>query len=306
MGDTRNALGLSDAQLRHSNDIVATAKKMGMSLRDAQIAITVAITESGIRELANTNVPSSLNYPHEGVGSDHASLGEFQQQTPGWGTVSELMQPHVDAVKFLNALKLHTNRTTLLPWQAAQAVQRSAYSDGSNYQRNWSQGSHIASALWGAASSDSSPGGEAPFPANTLKAPLSSDQRRKMIAFMEARGVTASQIGKWLDPIAFGGAVDLNDYINHGNAAQDALLITAYAAVAAGGGIQASPKVDKEETGIIGALHDIAHAVSGVGAFFEKLGWIFNADHFMRFLLYVGGGGAVIAGLFMVAHSTKD
>jgi hypothetical protein len=36
------------------------------------------------------------------------------------------------------------NRNGLQPWQAAQAVQRSAYSDGSNYKANWALGQQVA------------------------------------------------------------------------------------------------------------------------------------------------------------------
>jgi len=306
MPDTQNALGLTSAQLAHSKDIVATAKQMGLSQRDANIGIMTAITESGIRELANTNVPASLNYPHEGIGSDHASLGEFQQQTPGWGTVSQLMQPHIDASKFFAALKTKTNRASLQPWQVAQEVQHSAYSDGSNYRANWMRAQTIGNALWPIAGpgDTQTPGGALPYPV-TIRAPLSPAQRTKIIAFIEARGISAKDIGQHLDPIAFGGPVDLNNYIQHGNAAQDALLISLYAVAAAGGGIQTSPKT-KETNSIVDAVKGVGDSLASVGAFFDKLGWIFNVDHFMRFLLYAGGAGAVLAGLFMIAHSSKD
>jgi hypothetical protein len=308
MPDSSNALGLTDAQLRHSKDIIATAKKMGMSLRDAQIAITVAITESGIRELANSNVPSSLNFPHEGVGSDHSSLGEFQQQTPGWGTVSELMQPHVNAVKFLNALKTKTDRNSIQPWQAAQEVQNSGYSDGSNYRANWTRGSHIASALWGSSGlgdTSEGAGSEPPYPTNSLKPPLTPTQRRKIVAFIEARGMTPEQLGKWLNPLSFGGPVSMDQYINHGNAAQDAQMLVAYAGAVAGHLINVDPKT-QETNSIVDAIKGVGGAFTNINDFFGKLGWIFNVDHFMRFVLYAGGAGAVITGVFMIAHSTKD
>ena len=41
---------------------------------------------------ANSNVPESLNYPHDAVGSDGESVGIYQQQAQyGWGSNAELM-----------------------------------------------------------------------------------------------------------------------------------------------------------------------------------------------------------------------
>lgn len=51
--------------------------------------------------LANSNVPESLNYPHDGVGSDSDSLGLFQQRPSiPWGTVAELMDATYNARAF--------------------------------------------------------------------------------------------------------------------------------------------------------------------------------------------------------------
>lgn len=50
---------------------------------------------------ANSNVPDSLNYPHDAVGSDNESLGLFQQQTVwGWGSTAELMDAGHNARAF--------------------------------------------------------------------------------------------------------------------------------------------------------------------------------------------------------------
>ena len=61
--------------------------------------------ESTIRVLANSNVPTSYNYYHEGVGSDHDSVGIFQQRPIYWGTVKDCMDPTTSAGKFFAALK---------------------------------------------------------------------------------------------------------------------------------------------------------------------------------------------------------
>ena len=63
-----------------------------MPKRACLVAIATAQQESNIRVLANTGVPESYNYPHDGEGKDHDSVGIFQQR-PGWGTVKDRMDP---------------------------------------------------------------------------------------------------------------------------------------------------------------------------------------------------------------------
>jgi hypothetical protein len=61
-----------------------------------------ALTESTLRMLANTGAyPESANYPNDGNGGDHDSLGLFQMRPQsGWGTVAELMDPTYQARAF--------------------------------------------------------------------------------------------------------------------------------------------------------------------------------------------------------------
>lgn len=289
-----NTYGLDPHQYAYAADIVASAKQMGMSVRDAQIAIMTALTESGLRELANTNVPASLQYPHDGTGSDHASLGDFQQQTPGWGSVAELMQPHVDHVKFLEALKSKPDRYSIQPWQAAQEVQNSAYSDGSNYRANWPQAQSIASGLWASANNGTPGAGGlattgAPYDPSTLHPPLSPLQRATIIAWLVAQPSNSSTAAQLAQD-------------------DDAGLITTYKDVLAGGGSGSGPT--STTNGPLNAIGKAATSLTGMlagfGKVFDGIAWLFNPDHFMRFLLYVLGSGAVIAGLFMIARSTKD
>ena len=49
--------------------------------------------------------PESQDYPHQGVGWDHDSVGLFQQRSSsGWGAVGELMDPEFATRQFLTAL----------------------------------------------------------------------------------------------------------------------------------------------------------------------------------------------------------
>src|SRR4051794_36169678 len=107
--------------------------------RAGRLAIMCAMTESNLWNYANRHIPESLALPHEQVGQDHASVGLFQQQVPGWGTVSQCMNAHHATTHFLRVLR---DKGQLPPydgpplWERVQAVQVSATADGSNYKRN--------------------------------------------------------------------------------------------------------------------------------------------------------------------------
>lgn len=163
------ALGLSQHQLTNAEGIIAAVKDRGWPARAAIIAVETALTESGMRILASANVPTSTRYPHDklswtadGLGHDHASIGMFQQQTGwawallgtstmgsanGWGTPAELMNPKTSTTKFLDALARIDWRSGTR-WAAAQAVQRSAFGDGSNYRQQDLRAIQIVTAVW--------------------------------------------------------------------------------------------------------------------------------------------------------------
>lgn len=123
-----------DAEQRRNAAIIAeVGRKMGASKRDIQIAQTTALTESSLR---------NVNY---GDSSGPDSRGLFQQRN-GWGSQSQRMDPAGSSKLFYQALFKVKNRNRIEPWQAAQAVQRSAFSDGSNYQKNWALGSSLSGA----------------------------------------------------------------------------------------------------------------------------------------------------------------
>lgn len=65
--------------------------------------------------------------PHEAVGTDHGSLGIFQQQWPSWGSMRDLMDPAASAGTFYDALTKVPGWQALPVTVAAQSVQSSAY-----------------------------------------------------------------------------------------------------------------------------------------------------------------------------------
>jgi hypothetical protein len=117
-----------------------------------RIAIMTIMTESGGHMYANANIPASLKIPHDAIGSDHHSVGLFQQQVGsdgtnafGWGTVQQCMDINHSVDAFLRALKnkdLAQWRGPVL-WLRCQYVQISAFPDGSNYQRNYDTAKHF-------------------------------------------------------------------------------------------------------------------------------------------------------------------
>lgn len=138
---------LSTGQLHWALLIVRTCRRYPRlkdddhRARAADIALATALAESSLVMYANANNPASLARPHEAVGQDHGSVGLFQQQVGGapnstanWGTTRQCMDAIYSTLSFLRALTA-IDWTAGTNWAAAQAVQNSADSSGSNYQR---------------------------------------------------------------------------------------------------------------------------------------------------------------------------
>ena len=113
--DTLSSDELSESQLRNAAAIVAVGTQMRIPRRGIIVALAAAPQESRFRNYANdgrgadlrpdqVGIASSLDLPHEAVGTDHGSLGVFQQQWPWWGSMSELMNPATSAAEVLRAL----------------------------------------------------------------------------------------------------------------------------------------------------------------------------------------------------------
>lgn len=145
MPTTPGGLGLSPQQFGYAQTIIAEGQKNGASKDDITVALMVALTESSLLNQANSNVPESLAIPNDKVGSDHNSVGLFQQQVGMWGSASELMNPAIAADKFFAALKNVGSGGD--PWVRAQKVQKSAFPDGSNYQTNFQRAQAIQAAI---------------------------------------------------------------------------------------------------------------------------------------------------------------
>lgn len=143
------AVTLNRQQLTHAATIITVGGQAdGVGRPGVVIALMAALTESSLRMLANTGTyPESGDYPNDGKGSDHDSLGLFQMRPQsGWGTVAELMDPNYQSRAFYGGptgpnypsprgLLDIPGWQQLDPGEAAQAVEVSAYPDRyQNYQ----------------------------------------------------------------------------------------------------------------------------------------------------------------------------
>jgi hypothetical protein len=169
-------VSLSSSEAANAQTIIGIAKTDNVGQAGALIGLMVGLTESGLKDYANSTVPLSLTNPNaQAVGDNGASLGVFQQQiTDNWSTISsdpnnaaavnQLMTPSYEAEAFFGSPP-NSNANSALskgllnvsgwqnmsPWLAAQAVQRSAYSDGSNYEAELSQAQSLLSQYYSSA-----------------------------------------------------------------------------------------------------------------------------------------------------------
>lgn len=92
---------LTPRQERVARAYISVGKHLGIPRSGQIIAIMMALQESSLRVLANPSVPASLQFPNDGVGRDHDSIGSAQQRpAAGWGTIGQLMDPSYNARAF--------------------------------------------------------------------------------------------------------------------------------------------------------------------------------------------------------------
>ncbi|SCL72365.1 hypothetical protein GA0070606_6071 [Micromonospora citrea] len=142
----RPVAGLTQAQMDNAKVIVDVGADLKMPRRAMVVAVATAMQESNLYNLASDVLPESRQYPHQGSGSDHDSVGLFQQRpSSGWGTVRELMRPAYAARAFYEALREVPGWQEMSVAAAAQAVQVSAFPDA--YARHEERATTIVAAL---------------------------------------------------------------------------------------------------------------------------------------------------------------
>lgn len=122
--------GLNEDQMDNAVAIIEAGKDEGLDRDGWAVALATAMQESKFKNYANEGLPESFEYDYQAVGSDHDSVGLFQQRpASGWGSVEELMDPKTSASKFYKALKNVDDWEDMPVTKAAQTVQVSAFPD---------------------------------------------------------------------------------------------------------------------------------------------------------------------------------
>ncbi|GAB3239031.1 hypothetical protein GCM10027447_38720 [Glycomyces halotolerans] len=122
--------GLDEAQMANAIAIIEAGRDKGFDRDGWVVALATAMQESKFKNYANVNVPASYDYAYQAEGSDHDSVGLFQQRpSSGWGSVKELMDPKTSASKFYGSLGKVKGWKDMPVTEAAQAVQISAFPD---------------------------------------------------------------------------------------------------------------------------------------------------------------------------------
>ena len=160
---------LSPVQSRNARIITGVAIERGLDRQAAEIAVATALAESGLINYANDGTSElyaseidrpltdieravarrSLDYPHDEVGNNLDSVGLFQQRpTTGWGAPEKLIDPRSATGLFYDRLIKVPDWQSGVPWQTAQAVQRSPSANGAIYQASYDRAVGIVAALW--------------------------------------------------------------------------------------------------------------------------------------------------------------
>lgn len=127
---------LTAQQQANAAVIIGVGREKGLPDQAIIIALMTALQETRLRNMASPAVPESLDYPHDTLGVNKASVGLFQQQhTMGWGPVESLMHPELSTHAFFEGndaggargLLDYPGWETMRPGTAAQTVQLSGH-----------------------------------------------------------------------------------------------------------------------------------------------------------------------------------
>ncbi|KAL4879947.1 hypothetical protein BJY04DRAFT_219752 [Aspergillus karnatakaensis] len=123
-----NLPGLDKTQSAHGRAIIKQAKSDNVGRQGCLAAFATAFVESEIYVYANKKVPESLDYPHDKTGSDHDSVGIFQQRAMYYD-VETAMDPAGSASLFFDKMVGISGWKTMDVGKLCQKVQVSAFPD---------------------------------------------------------------------------------------------------------------------------------------------------------------------------------
>jgi len=121
--------GLDGTQSAHAAAIIGEVQSAGVGKQGCLAAFATALVESSVLVYANNAVPASLNYPYDKIGSDHDSIGIFQQRASIYTNIAADMDPAQSAGQFFQVMKGISGWQTMDVGTLCQDVQKSAYPD---------------------------------------------------------------------------------------------------------------------------------------------------------------------------------
>jgi len=124
-----NLPGLNAVQSGYARGVIAKAKADGVGRHGCEAAIATCLVESSLIMYANNAVPASLQYHHDRIGSDHDSIGLFQQRASIYKNIACDMEAGCSAGQFFAEMKRVKGWQTMAVGTLCQKVQRSAYPD---------------------------------------------------------------------------------------------------------------------------------------------------------------------------------
>ncbi|MBF6215950.1 C40 family peptidase [Nocardia puris] len=138
--------GLTESQLRLARQGVVIGIQRGAPEPVILAQLMAMGAESSYRNLANSNVPASLGYSHDGVGSDHDSVGPHQIRVSIWSTdtigIAQLMNPSFQIDWFYDQALAIRGVERAPPAQTAQAV------EGSDHPERYAEFTDLAVDLY--------------------------------------------------------------------------------------------------------------------------------------------------------------
>ncbi|NKY43594.1 C40 family peptidase [Nocardia cerradoensis] len=119
---------MNERQLELARNGVAIGKQRRAPESVIIAELAAMITESTLRNLANSNLPESLSFPNDGVGADHDSVGPHQMRVSVWGRVgiATLMNAAYQINWFYDQAATITSAASMTSAELAQAVEVSA------------------------------------------------------------------------------------------------------------------------------------------------------------------------------------
>ncbi len=120
---------LTGRQAANARIIIGVGKDLNMPPAAWTLAVATGLAESDLYVYANSNIPASLQQPHDAVGADHEALGVFQDQLfteSGPGGVGNLMSTANEARSFYALLAATPGWQAMPAATAISMVQRSA------------------------------------------------------------------------------------------------------------------------------------------------------------------------------------